>query len=219
MEDKDLDLMGIRLMLKNDEDVKELINLKSTQISESESRKSTTDLDESLEKAEEEVINIFLDKIEQAQNYVWMGFADNQPEFKDAITFISIMGYVLSNGDPDVLPPRTRNKDNYTVGLSYLSGMFCFANQLIVNKFLKRTDLIQAFHHDDLVCKATKHYVHTYYSSPYVNYNRPFQPIESQTPEEIKISIKADSEFGKFLDYCWLQQEIIFKQVAKMLKL
>lgn len=210
--------MGIRLMLKNDEDVRELINLKSAQISESESEKSTTDLDESWEKAEEQIINIFLDKFEQAQTSVWMGFADNQPEFKDAITFISIMGYILSNGDSDILPPRTRNKNNYTIGLSYLSGMFCFANQLIVNKFLKKNDLIQAFHHDDLVCKSTKHYVHTNELSPYINYYRPFPPIESQTQEEIKNSIKT-SEFGKFLDYCWLQQEIIFKQIAKMLKL
>jgi len=205
-------------MLKEDEDIQEIINLKANQISEKETNPSQ-DLDESWEKAENWVINVFVDKLAKTETYTWEALYDNQPEFKDANTFICILGFILSKGDPDRLPVKTRNQANYTIGLSYISGIFCVCNQLMTTQRMKRKEALAIFSQNDLVCKALKHYVHNDSNSPYFDYVKPFASTELQTDQELKKSLKEDQALINFINYCGYEQEKISSQIQKMLKL
>ncbi len=214
-----MDLNAVKLMLKEDEDIKEIINLKSNQISETEESGSNRDLDESWEKAEEWVINVFLDKLAKTEAYAWEALYSNQAEFKDANIFICILGFILSKGDVDCLPPNTRNQANYTIGLSYISGIFCVCNQLITVQRMKRKEAFAVFNQNDLVCKALKHYVHNDPNSPYFDYYKPFATTESQTDQGLRKALKEEQFLVDFLTYCGHEQEKIGSQIQKMLKL
>ena len=216
-----MDLNALKSMLREDQDIREIIKLKSDHISVSEGASLGQDLDESWEKAEESVVNIFLDKIEQAQVYAWEAVYDNQPDLKDANTFICILGYILAKGDPDPgrLPEKIRNKENYSVGLSYLSGLFSACNQLIVGQRLKRKEALMLFNQNDLASRALKHYVHTDPNSPYFDYHKPFPMTDGMSDQELRKALKEDQHLINYINYCGDQHQKISLQIQKMLKL
>lgn len=206
-------------MLAKDEDVQELIKLKSDKISESDSDSSTMDLDETWCRAEEHVVNIFLDKFLKAENYVWGFLDENQPEVKDANRFICILGFILSKGEPERLPGNMHNKNFYTIGLSYLSGLFCLANQIVKGGIVNSEEIRVIFQQNDLAVKALKHYIHNNAQSPYFDYYRPFSNLESKTQEEVIKLLSTDKELITFIEYCEEEWKRLFGQLTKIFSL
>lgn len=213
-----MDLSVIKQLLKEDDEVQDLINLKSKDISEKDS-KPNSDLDDSWEEAENHVVNLFLNKFVQAQKYL-----QNIPsqESTKLRSFVCILGFVLSNGEPDVLPrDGVYTQNYYSIGLSYLAGVFCLGNQIILSRIANREDIIKFFYQNDLVCKALKHFVHTDPNSPYVEYNRPFftDLMTANTEEEASEALKKDPELLKFLQYCEKEIQKIFDEIQKIFNL
>ncbi|MFY9225522.1 MAG: hypothetical protein WAQ98_22790 [Blastocatellia bacterium] len=213
-----MDLPSIKQMLREDEQIQDLINLKSKDISEN-NLESNFDLDDSWEQAESLVINLFLDNFSRAKPYM-----ENVPlqELTKVRSFVCILGFVLSNGEPDTLPSNGVHSQNYYgIGLSYLAGIFCLGNQVILSRIASREDITKFFYQNDLVCKALKHFVHTDPDSPYTEYNRPFftDLMTANTEEEASEALKKDPELLKFLQYCEKEIEKMFKEIEKMFKL
>lgn len=206
-------------MLKENEQIQELINLKSNQISEKEGSLSNTDLDESWEKAEEHVINLFLDNYTKAEDYAWEGLENTQPEFEDLNYFICILGFVMTKNTPTRLTVNVRNQNYYKIGLSFLTGIFCFARPLIVEKAIKRKEFHFVFQNINLICQALRHFIHTNPDDPYFNYFMPFTPLEGKTDKEIEVILKTDKEWHKFLAHCEEEHRKLYSKMEKMFKL
>jgi hypothetical protein len=205
-----MDEVTIRNVLRSDARVKDLISARAYQYYLS--RRATQDGAEHDEQngaehdwhcAEKEVIDDLVEKLIEAQAESWRAIEDRQPGFQPAHNFATLIGFMLASGG---LPARgdLYNPRYYTIGLSYITGMFKIGRTLDEGQFL------QLFSNDNAVVKALLYRMRTNPDSPY--YSR---AVGSEG--ELKVHFDNDEDLSKYLAYAESQARLLFDLFKKLL--
>jgi hypothetical protein len=187
----------IRNVLRSDARVRELITNRAFQLYQ-ERDPAEGGSDQDWWRAEEEIINELTEKLLEAQAESWQNVVAQQPGLQAAHYFASLLGYILANnGEPthaDLYDSRY-----YTIGLSYITGMFQIGQTIDADLFLR------LFSNDGAVVKALRYHLHRDSSSPY------YQP-DNQPVTEV-----SEAQLPNYLEYAEEQVRNFFELFKQML--
>jgi hypothetical protein len=196
-----MDENTIRSVLRSDARVKELISARAYQNFLARNP-DEGDPDNDWLRAEEEVIDELTDKLIEAQSESWRSLEQQQPGLQAGRTFSTLLGFMLANGSgrpsrSDLYDPRY-----YTIGLSYITGMFQ------IGQALKEDEFVRRFSNDNAVVAALLYHLRTSPESPYYC---------EKLPAELKVECRTDEEMSDYLAYAEEQARTFFDLFKQML--
>jgi hypothetical protein len=191
---------AIKEVLRKDSRVRELITARAFQIYQSRSSEEGSP-EEDWRQAEQEIIEDLAGKLVEAEAESWQIAAQGEPELQEARSFATLTGFMLAN---DSLPTRADLFDTryYTIGLSYITGMFKIGRRLEEDSFLRY------FSNDDAVVRALFYRLRTDPSSLYA--------VKERTGD-LSIKFKNDEEHRAYLAYAESSARRLFGLFKRML--
>jgi hypothetical protein len=189
----------LREVLRKDLRVKELIGTRAYQLYLSR-RPEEGSTEDDWYRAELEVIDDLIRKLIEAEAEAWQIADQQKPELQEARSFATLVGFKLST---DGIPSRSDLFDSryFTIGLSYITGMFQIGRRIEEESFLRY------FSNDDAVVKALLYRIRTDPSSPYRT-----ESVET----DLRVNL-VDGELSSFLAHAENEARRLFGLFKKML--
>src|SRR5262245_31873562 len=191
---------AIKDVLRKDSRVRELITARAFQIYQSRSTEEGSE-EEDWYRAEQEIIDDLTSKLVEAEAVSWQMAGEGDPQLQEPRSFATLTGFMLAY---DSLPTRADLFDTryYTIGLSYITGMFKIGRRLDEDSFLRY------FSNDDAIVRALCYRIRTDPSSPYA--------VKERAPD-LSISFKNDEDHRAYLAYAESNARRLFGLFKRML--
>lgn len=183
----------IKQRLREDSRVIQLISTRAHEIY-SNRKADESDADADWYKAETEVLEGLIDLMVAAQEFAWR----EEPEDRAAV---SLIGYSLASND-NPSPADLTDARYYTIGLSYLTGMFQIGQGLEEEEFIRR------FGNDPAVLKAVLYRLRTSKSSPYYT---------EELPTDLRLEFDDEEELNAYLKHAEQEARTLYNEVCRLL--
>lgn len=183
----------IRERLREDSRVRQLISIRAHEIYSSR-EENASDADSDWYRAEHEVLEGLIDLMIAAQEFAWR----EEPGDRAAIALIGCT--LASNNTPT--PSDLIDARYYTIGLSYLTGMFQIGQGLEEEEFIRR------FGNDPAVLKAVLYRMRTSSSSPYYT---------EELPADLRLEFEDEAELNTYLKQAEQEVRALYSEVRRLL--
>lgn len=183
----------IRQRLREDSRVRQLISIRAHEIYSSR-EEGSSDADNDWYMAEHDVIEGLIDLMIAAQEFAWR----QEPGDRAAVTLI---GYTLASNDTPS-PADLTDARYYTIGLSYLTGMFQIGQGLEEDEFIRR------FGNDPAVLKAILYRLRTSSTSPYYT---------EELPADLRLEFDDEAELNIYLERAEQEAKALYGEVRRLL--
>lgn len=195
-----MDENTIRSVLRSDARVKEMITARAYQIYLEHQHEERAP-DENWLQAEREIVDELTHKLIEAEVESWAIVADKDPSLQPGRAFATLVGFMLATGGK---PTRADlyNARYFSIGLSYITGMFQIGRTLAEEQFLKQ------FSNDEAVVQALLYRIRTNADSPYYT---------TELGDDWRVGFANDEELMKFLSYAENEARKLFGIFKKML--
>lgn len=184
----------IKESLRSDATVRDLIAARAHQIYLSRSSDSAT-AEANWYKAENEVVEELYNLLIEVQEQAWRESGEKDSEAQQSRSFVTLVGFMLAKGG---VPSRAELVDTryYTIGLSYLTGIFQ------IGQSLEEESFIQRFSNDPSILAALLYSIRTNPASPYFTQDR---------SSDLRVAFGSDEELKKYLAYAETEARSSYK--------
>ncbi|MEW6736615.1 MAG: DUF2934 domain-containing protein, partial [Acidobacteriota bacterium] len=179
---KPVDEVTIKDVLCKDENIRRLISERAYEIFIS--GRNNNDKESDWYQAEREIVGNLVKKILET-NRSWFGIVTPGSIAEKRVSFITLVGFMLAKGG---LPSQGDlfNTQYYTIGLSYLTGMFQIGRTLDESTFLSQ------FANDNTIVQALLYCIRAIPKSPYYT---------ASITEDLKVYVDNDEELERYMAY------------------
>ncbi|MCS6886243.1 MAG: hypothetical protein RMM17_10260 [Acidobacteriota bacterium] len=184
----------IKQKLREDPRVKRLIELRAYEIYSARKGEGESDAVADWYAAEKEVLDGLVDLLAETQSFAWRADGCDR-------TLVALVGWMLASCD---LPSQADLVDAryYTIGLSYLTGMF------EVGAALDEEDFIRRFGNSPAILRTIAYKLLTSPESPYYS---------QILPPDLRLEFDDEAGLNKYLEQAELQARAIYAEVRKLL--